>query len=204
MGRTRSGRRKEVTLQLNRANAHESAMPSLHKARRQYFKALTSASIREARSEWIRLPKTRFVMDANMEPWALHVMRYKHLDVRECDLAKLRRSDDQAVFAAAWRLGRLLITHDADFLDDRLFPFARCSGLLVLPTYGRVSMQFANLLAGACDLVSRGHRLWFHTKIIAKRDFTVRVRTWEKSHGHIAEWNHRIARGYRRAASDSP
>ena len=177
-------------------------MPSFHKARRRYFKPLTSAAIKEVRSDWVRLPKTRFLMDANMEPWALYVMRYKHLDVRGCDSANLLRSDDQAVFAAAWRLGRLLVTHDADFLDDRLFPFARCSGLLVLPTYGRVSMQFANLLAGACELVSRGARLWFHTKIVARRDFTVKVRTWEKSRGHIAEWNYQIALGYRRSASD--
>jgi hypothetical protein len=121
-----------------------------------------------------------------------------------CDRANLRRSDDQAVFSAAWRLGRLLVTHDSDFLDNRLFPFARCPGLLVLPTYGRVSTEFANLLAGACELVSKGGRLWLHTKIVAKRDFTVKVRTWEKSQGHITEWKYRIAEPYRKAASDGP
>jgi predicted nuclease of predicted toxin-antitoxin system len=178
-------------------------MPSLHRARHRYFRPLTSASMKEARSEWSRLPKTRFLMDANMEPWALYVMRYRRWDVRPCDFANLRRSDDQAVFAAAWRLKRLLITHDSDFLDDRLFPFASCSGLLVLPTYDSVSMQYANLLAGACELVSRGARLWFHTKIVARRDFTVKVRNWEKSHGHIAEWQYWIAPGYRKAASDN-
>jgi hypothetical protein len=159
-------------------------MPTLYTARRLYFKPLAGASIKQTRSEWNRSPKTRFLLDANMEPWAFHVMRYKHLDVRGCD-SDLRSSDDQAVFAAAWRLRRLLVTHDNDFLDDQQFPFSRCSGLLVLPTYGRVSMQFANLLAGACELVSRGARLWFHTKIVAKRDFTVKVRTWEKSSGYL-------------------
>jgi hypothetical protein len=59
---------------------------------------------------------------------------------------------------------------------------------------------FGGSLAGACELVSRGARLWFHTKIIARRDFSLRVRTWEKTHGHIAEWDHRIAAGYRKAA----
>lgn len=176
-------------------------MPSLHKARTQYFKPLTRESIEQARAEWIRLPKTRFLTDANMEPWALHVMRYKHFDVRVCNLEQ--SADDRAVYATAWRLGRFLITHDTDFLDDRLFPFATCCGLLVLPTYGRISMQFANLLAGACELVSRGARLWFHTKVIARRDFTLKVRTWEKSHGHIAEWTQQIPIGYRKAASDA-
>lgn len=179
-------------------------MPSLHRARQRYFYPLTGASLKQARSEWSRLQKTRFLLDANMEPWALHVMRYKHWDVRTCDHANLRRSDDQAVFAAAWRLGRLLITHDSDFLDDRLFPFATCSGLLVLPTYGSVSMQYANLLAGACELVSRGAGLWFHTKIVARRDFTVKIRTWEKRHGHISEWQYPIALRYRGTAPDRP
>ena len=175
----------------------------LHRAVNPYFKSLTSAVMKEARNEWSRSPKTRFLMDANMEPWALHVLRYKHWDVKTCDFANLRRSDDQTVFGAAWRLGRLLITHDRDFLDDRLFPFARCSGLLVLPVCGSVSMQFANLLAGACELVSKGGRLWFHTKIEARRDFTLKVRTWEKSLGHLTEWQYRIARGYQKAASDT-
>ncbi|MGA8614908.1 MAG: DUF5615 family PIN-like protein [Xanthobacteraceae bacterium] len=138
--------------------------------------------------------------DANMEPWALYVMRYKHFDVRPCDFAGVRYADDQNVFAAAWKLGRFLVTHDADFLDDRQFPFSRCSGLLHMPTYGSVSIEFANLLAGACLLVSRGGRLWFHTKITARRDFTVKVRTWEKSGGYISEWTYRIPEGYRRTA----
>jgi hypothetical protein len=175
-------------------------MSGLHEARRRQFYALTSAELKSARSEWRRFPKTRFFTDANMEPWALYVMRYKHFDVRPSDSAGVRYSDDQSVFASAWKLGRLLITHDADFLDDSLFPFARCSGLLLVPTYSSVSMEFAKLLAGACQLISRGSRLWFHTKIVARRDFTVKVRTWDKPEGHITEWNYRIPEGYRKAA----
>jgi predicted nuclease of predicted toxin-antitoxin system len=175
-------------------------MSGLHRAKHRQFNALGSAELKAARSEWRRFPKTRFLTDANMEPWALYVMRYEHLDVRPCDFAGIRYADDQSVFASAWKLGRLLITHDADFLDDRQFPFSRCSGLLHVPTYNSVSMEFANLLAGACRLVSRGGRLWFHTKIVARRDFTVKVRTWDKAEGHITEWNHRIPSGYRKAA----
>lgn len=157
-------------------------------------------SLKLTRSKWRRYPKTRFLTDANMKSWALYVMRYRHFDVRPCDAAGVRYSDDQSVFASAWKLGRLLITHDADFLDDRQFPFSRCSGLLLVPTYSSVSMEFANLLAGACLLLSRGGRLWFHTKIIARRDYTVKVRTWDKPDGYITEWNYRIPEGYRRAA----
>jgi hypothetical protein len=61
-------------------------------------------------------------------------------------------------------------------------------------------MAFANLLAGACLLVSGGGRLWFHTKIVARRDFTVKVRTWDKVEGQATEWIFRIPEGYRKAA----
>ncbi|WP_410052765.1 DUF5615 family PIN-like protein [Bradyrhizobium sp. SZCCHNPS2010] len=182
----------------------EGVVPHLHKAKRQHFEPLTRANLKAARSEWRKSPKTQFLMDANMEPWAVHVMRYKNFDVKECDLAQLRNVDDRTVFATAWKLRRLLVTHDGDFLDDRLFPFERCAGLLVLPSYGSVSMEFANLLAGASDLISRGAHLWFHTKIVARRDFTIKIRTWERSSGFIAEWDYRIAKGYRQAALCAP
>jgi hypothetical protein len=69
----------------------------------------------------------------------------------------------------------------------------------VVPTYGRVSMVFANLLAGTCELVAKGGTMWLHTKIEAMRDFTVKVRTWEKGEGRSVSWEYRIPAGYRRA-----
>jgi hypothetical protein len=178
-------------------------MPSRHRAKHRHFRPLNALEIKAVKSEFRNAVRTGFLLDANMETWAAYVMRYKKFDVWECDRARVRYSDDQAVFAAAWKLGRLLVTHDQDFLDDRHFPFARCAGLLVVPTYGSVSMVFANLLACACELVSKGGPLWFHTKIVAQRDFTVKVRSWDKSEGRITGWSYRIALGYRKAAASS-
>jgi hypothetical protein len=155
--------------------------------------------LKKARSDYRRAPKTQFLADANIEPWGIYVMRYRHFDIMQADRAGIRYHDDKAVFARAWSLRRVLVTHDTDFLDDRLFPFSRCSGLLVVPTYGRVSMVFANLLAGACELVAKGGTMWFHTKIEAMRDFTVKVRTWEKREGRTVSWEYRIPAGYCRA-----
>lgn len=117
--------------------------------------------------------------------------------------ANVRTSDDGAVFARAWNMKRLLITHDQDFLDDRVFPYATCPGLLVIPSFGRMSLKFANLLAGSCHLLSRGAKLWFHTKITVGRDFTLRVRTWERTEGRIVAWEHALPPGYRKAAADT-
>jgi hypothetical protein len=118
-------------------------------------------------------------------------MRRKGLDVLDCDQAGIRRHDDHAVFGRAWKLKRLLVTHDADFLDDRAFPFSRCSGLLVVPAFPeRVSLEFGSLLAGALDLIRKGAMIWFYTKMVVRRDFVVRVRTWERREGHAVAWDH--------------
>lgn len=68
--------------------------------------------------------------DENMEPWALFILRYRKMfDVIDCDEARVRGCDDQAVFARAWHLRRVLITHDEHFLDDTGFHFANVRGL---------------------------------------------------------------------------
>jgi Domain of unknown function (DUF5615) len=99
-------------------------MPTFHRTKPVRFEALTRSSLNQALSEIRKSPKTRFVTDENREPWALHVMRYKRLDVLDADVAMIRHLDDRVVFRRAWQLKRLLITHDTDFLDDRLFPLS--------------------------------------------------------------------------------
>ena len=150
-------------------------MPSLHRTKLVRFDPLTTDSLKEARGEYRRSAMTRFITDENIEPWALHVMRYKRLDFMDADAARIRHIDDRAVFRKAWQLKRFLITHDMDFLDDRLFPFSICPGLLVLPTYGRVSLEFGNLVSAATAMVNRGREMWFHTKIVARRGKSVQT-----------------------------
>jgi len=135
-----------------------------------------------------RSKRTRFLTDENISPWALNVMRYKRLDVIDCDAAGTRHKSDGQVFARAWKLRRVLVTHDADLLNDRLFPLRACAGLLVLPVYGKTSMEFANLLSKATSVIGRGSSLWFHTKIEVTRSRLLKVRTWDKPPGRVTEW----------------
>jgi hypothetical protein len=98
-----------------------------------------SASIADLEStpkglaEFRRARRTRFLADENIEPWAVHVMRRNRLDVLEARQLGLEQRDDPEVFAASWKLRRLLLTHDRDFLDDTRVPYNRCAGLMVLP-----------------------------------------------------------------------
>ena len=158
------------------------------------FPPLDKQAQKEARSDWLKAKRTRFVADENLEPWALYVMRYKNFDIISADQAGIRHLDDQRVFGRAWQLKRLLITQDTDFLNDAVFPLQGCSGLLVLPVYGAVSLEFGNLLTASASLIGRGERMWFHTKIEATRQFVLKVRTWDKAESHITRWNFTIPR----------
>jgi hypothetical protein len=82
-------------------------MAASHQAKLRQFAALTSAELNWARGEWRRLPKTRFLTDANMEPWALYVMRYKHFDVRRCDFARVRYADESERICVCVEVGAL-------------------------------------------------------------------------------------------------
>jgi predicted nuclease of predicted toxin-antitoxin system len=166
------------------------------------FPPLDKRARMETLSEWRNAKRTRFVADENLEPWALYVMRYKNFDIMSADQAGIRRCDDRQVFGRAWQLKRVLVTHDADFLSDAAFPLRSSAGLLVVPQYGAVSLEFGNLLSAAASLISRGQSMWFHTKIEATRQFVLKVRTWDKDEGLITRWNFAIpARAALRAAS---
>jgi hypothetical protein len=71
-------------------------------------------------------------------------------------------------------LKRAPVTHDPDFLNDAVFPLQTCSGLLVLPVYGAVSLEFGSLLSASASLIGRGESMWFHTKIEATRQFVLK------------------------------
>jgi predicted nuclease of predicted toxin-antitoxin system len=156
------------------------------------FPPLDKQAQREARSEWLNAKRTKFVADENMEPWALYLMRYQNFDMISADQAGVRHLDDRQVFCRARQLKRVLVTHDADFLNDAVFPLQTCSGLLVLPVYGAVSLEFGNLLSASASLIGRGESMWFHTKIEATRQFVLKVRTWDKAEGRITRWSFTI------------
>lgn len=156
------------------------------------FPPLDRQAQREARSDWLKAKRTRFVADENLESWALYVMRYENFDIVSADQAGVRHLDDRQVFRRAWQLKRVLVTHDPDFLNDAVFPLQACSGLLVLPVYGAVSLEFGNLLSASANLIGRGERIWFHTKIEATRQFVLKVRTWDRAEGRITRWNFTI------------
>jgi len=58
----------------------------------------------------------RFHLDENVNPTVAKVLRQQGIDVTTTIEAGLRGADDQAHIAYAWHEGRVIVTHDDDFL----------------------------------------------------------------------------------------
>jgi hypothetical protein len=83
-------------------------------------------------------------------------MRCKNFDTTSADQAGVRHLDDRQVFGRAWQLNRMLVTRDAGFLNDAIFPLRACSGLLVLPVYGpSESSETCHEIAGGPTFAGR-------------------------------------------------
>src|SRR5262249_7529665 len=73
--------------------------------------------------------------------------------------------DDMDVFAFAAREGRVILTHDTDFLDDRRFPPHRNPGIVVLPGASGEEHELGKELGGMLSIVGRFRAAWFGSKI---------------------------------------
>lgn len=78
-----------------------------------------------------RIRKARFLVDESLGEDAVRVLRNVGWNALFVTDLNLRSKDDSAVFSAAWKTGRVLLTHDRDFLDNRRFPNHRNPGLVV-------------------------------------------------------------------------
>src|ERR1051325_8657840 len=79
-------------------------------------------------------PRPRIYADANVPAGLVHYMR-QHLQwdvLFVLEEEELRRAPDLKHYRLAQQLRRTLVTMDRDYLDDRRFPPAESSGVLVI------------------------------------------------------------------------
>jgi|SRR5271166_2984638 len=97
--------------------------------------------------------------------------------------AALRGQPDENVFALAWRKKRVLITNDTDFLDDRLYPFHRCSGVLIVPSPSENLDSFADAISSALPVIGHFVTAFLGAKIVIGSDGIWTVRGFSKESG---------------------
>src|SRR6266436_6432971 len=69
-----------------------------------------------------RRAKPRFYADENLPTAAISILRRMNADVYTAKEARLQRHPDENHLAQARKLGRVLMTCDRDYLDERRFP----------------------------------------------------------------------------------
>lgn len=94
------------------------------------LKQPTAAEIRDLRRNYNG--KARFLIDESAGVEVARVLEQLGCNTKYVgELGLLGRSDED-IFAAAWREERVVVTHDADFLNDRRFPQNRNPGVVIV------------------------------------------------------------------------
>jgi len=133
--------------------------------------------------------KARFLVDESLGTAVAQALRMHGWNVRFVDEVGLRGHDDSDVFACASREGRVLLTHDEDFLDDREFPAHRNPGVVVLPGGSGEERELIKALGAMLSVVGRFRDAWFRSKIHISQTGDWMVKHWDSATG-----SHRITR----------
>jgi hypothetical protein len=100
--------------------------------------------------------------------------------------------DDQAVFAYAWKHQRILLTHDDDFWNDRLFPEHRNPGLVILPGATGDQTDMVRGLVWMMLLMDREPQTWLRVKVRITRDGDVFIKRRRMQTGTLSIRHYRF------------
>jgi len=104
-------------------------------------------------------------------------------------------ASDREHYAEAKRLGRILLTHDRDFLDRKKFSTRDGTGVVVIDGGGQDLMKLSQIFRFLL-LMRRGHDTWTTHIMEIKMDGTIRVRWWEKAEGREFESWYKLGTHY--------
>jgi len=79
----------------------------------------------------LKKTKAKFYTDENFQSSAIKLLRERGFDVLTAQEANKLGHPDQNHLAEAKRLGRVLLTCDRDYLNDRIYPLIHCPTIVV-------------------------------------------------------------------------
>jgi predicted nuclease of predicted toxin-antitoxin system len=79
----------------------------------------------------LKKTKSKFYADENFPAQAIEILRGKGFDVLTAQEAGKQGHPDENHISEARRRGRVLITCDKDYLNDRIFPLIHCPTIVV-------------------------------------------------------------------------
>ena len=73
-------------------------------------------------TEKISAGRSRFLVDENSDACVVDYLRKRKFNVKTTAERNLRHRDDADIMAVAWAEDRILLTHDAGFVDEHRYP----------------------------------------------------------------------------------
>lgn len=154
---------------------------------------MTSKELAEAEPAGVRPRQCKFLLDENIRPEVADILQSKGLNVRDAEQEGLIGKDDSAVFQHARRTGRILLTHDTDYLDDRAFPEHSNPGVIILPGgHGNLDTLWRALYY-TIEFFSRRPESWRKSKITVAAGGEITIRT-RQDDGRMTDTRWRIGR----------
>jgi predicted nuclease of predicted toxin-antitoxin system len=129
--------------------------------------------------------RAKFLVDESLGEAVARVISDVGYNVRFGPDVGLAGRSDEEVFAYAWKKGRVLLTHDRDFLDDRRFPFHRNPGVIVLPGGHGTHHNLIGALREVLHLFGNYCNLFPNAKIEVSNENAWSVRHFVKKDGAI-------------------
>jgi hypothetical protein len=114
--------------------------------------------------------KARFLVDESLGVNVAEVLREHGWNAKYVAELGLEGHSDEDVFARAWADDRIILTHDADFLDDRRFPPHRNPGIVVLPGAQGDELPLITALAGLMSFVAPFREGYRREKVVVSAD----------------------------------
>ena len=139
--------------------------------------------------------KARFLVDENTGVTVAGALRTLGWNAKAAGEAGLNRRSDEDLFAYAWRHGRIIVTQDHDFLDDRRFPPHRNPGVVVLPNAPPDGRVFARTMRVALDLVGPFAKFWRGSKIVVSEDGTIAITNRNRDTGALETDRYKFTEG---------
>jgi predicted nuclease of predicted toxin-antitoxin system len=102
---------------------------------------------------------------------------------------------DEDVFAYGWRKGRMILTHDRDFLDDKRFPYTRNPGVIVLPGGDGNDRALLKTLYSAVGVFSTYSNVYPNAKIAIDSEGVWTVRSYDKTRGRVENETLKLTNG---------
>ncbi len=142
-----------------------------------------------------RAKRSRFLVDESLGVGVAEVLRATGYNVAFAPDVGLGGRSDEDVFAFAWSEQRILLTHDADFLDDRAFPENRNAGVAVILAGADGNQKaMVEAIRWVHGVPGKDPEAWVGTKVVINQD-EVKIRRRHIDTGKITTTRYTVIKG---------